>query len=275
MNPVAKESEGRKKYNNDKDVKRYLPSSAFSKTVKSSTTKSLLKFRERKEQQNFKKAQQYKSYQRVMKREGYHTNNNNNKNENTSNIGNRKRHRDDTTSNEIRNDEADSKVIIDNDKSIIKNYANTGVNKFMSEHSHDSPNHQIIHESCEQKSTRVSRNKPEGIEANANGTKHAPLFSSSDLQGKPKQSEKWNKKHNQRQEEQHRADEYKQRQIQMEREKKGKLKQRQERQKLLSARTSKGQPIMKNIALDILNKLQREQQQQQQQQPEVFTLKHR
>ena len=64
------------------------------------------------------------------------------------------------------------------------------------------------------------------------------------------------------QEEQRRAAEYSERQIQMEREKKEKLKRRQERTRLLSARTSKGQPIMKNIAMDILNKLQREQQQQ-------------
>ena len=39
-----------------------------------------------------------------------------------------------------------------------------------------------------------------------------------------------------------------------------KLKKRRQRTKLLTQRTSKGQPVMKNIVQDILQKLQDEQQ---------------
>ena len=132
---------------------------------------------------------------------------------------------------------------------------------------HDSHDGKNMQESNIKKLTIVSMNKPDSTEINSNGRKQILKTSGDDLQNsKNKQSDKWNKKRNQVQEEQRRAAEYSVRQIQMEREKKEKLKRRQERTRLLSARTSKGQPIMKNIAMDILNKLQREQQQQQQQQ---------
>jgi phosphopantothenoylcysteine synthetase/decarboxylase len=183
MNHMVKESAGRKssndpeadsmqiKRNTTKDVKKYLPSSAFNKTVKSSTTKSLLKFRQRQEQQEFKRTQQYKSYQRVMKREGYHTNNNK---------SSRKRHRDDTTTDEHVDDEAEGKVTFDSDAAIIESDAKSGVSKSISECIHDSP----THESYKQKLSTA--NTPENVEKKVDGSKHAIMSTGSgdDLQGK-------------------------------------------------------------------------------------------
>ena len=265
MSSVGKESEARRNHfdaksvtapirrNAPKDGKKYLPSSAFNKTVKSTATKSLLKFRQRQEQHDFKKAQQYKSYQRVMKREGYGTDKDKN---------NRKRHRDEESDNG-----SDTKNNFDNDTSPLKLNNIAGLNDSVSEQMHDSHDDKNMQESNIEKLIIVSMNKPDSTEINSNGRKQILKNSGDDLQNsKNKQSDKWNKKRNQVQEEQRRAAEYSERQIQMEREKKEKLKRRQERTRLLSARTSKGQPIMKNIAMDILNKLQREQQLQQQQQ---------
>ena len=254
MNPMAKERESGKNYydakhssfsprkgNTTKDGKKYLPASAFNKTVKSSTTKSLLKFRHRQEQQEFKKVQQYKSYQRVMRREGYDISKSSN---------NRKRHRDDTSNDECCDGEEVAKANVHSDEMKEE--------KSISERIHDSPDEQLILQGNEQKSATLNDK-----EISSDGSKKALISKGDDWQGKSKHLEKRNKKRNQHQEEQRRADEYKQRQIQMEREKKEKLKHRQERHRLLSARTSKGQPIMKNIALDILNKLQREEQQKE------------
>ena len=262
MNRIVKEGEGRKASNNlkdapthdtkgnapQKDVKQYLPSFAFSKTVKSSTTKSLLKFRERQELQKFKKAQQYKSYQRVMKREGYETNHHG-----------QKRHRDDFISGENGSD-----ANFENDTMAVASEPNTKLNMSTSEsalHTSDKNTHE-----AKQKSQFIFENKQESIDTNTklNTHEHSSMNGGGGVlqdTGKQNHPEKWNKKRKQQEEEQRRADEYKQRQIQAERDKKKKLKQRQERHRLLSARTSRGQPIMKNIALDILNKLQREQQQ--------------
>ena len=269
MSPVGKESEARRnhfdaksvaapiKRNAPKDGKKYLPSFAFNKTVKSTATKSLLKFRQRQEQHDFKKAQQYKSYQRVMKREGYGTDKDKN---------NRKRHRDENGNNEDSDSGSDTKNNFDNDTSPLKLNNIAGLNDSVSEQMHDSHDDKNMQESNIEKLTIVSMNKPDSTEINSNERKQILKTSGDDLQkSKNKQSDKWNKKRNQVQEEQRRAAEYSERQIQMEREKKEKLKRRQERTRLLSARTSKGQPIMKNIAMDILNKLQREQQLQQQQ----------
>jgi hypothetical protein len=274
MSPMAKESEGRKNYFNAKDtgtsaqnkgnaaknMKKYLPASAFNKTVKSSTTKSLLKFRERQEQKDVKKAQQYKSYQRIMKREGYQINDDKNS---------RKHLGDASNSTEYNQHEAHKASIIVDALTGESDFAAQS-NESVSEPGYDSSNKSMN----EQKSTTVNavtKYKQEDTHAKIEGRKNVLEVKSVDLHGKQMQIEKRNKKRKQHDEEQRRADEYKQRQIQIEREKKEKLKQRKQRHRLLSVRTSKGQPIMKNIALDILNKLQREQQQGE----EASTLRHR
>ncbi len=266
MNPVMKESKGRSKDDSNKNAsssykeikphhgKKYLPSSAFIKTVKTSTTKSLLKFRERQEHQELKKAQQHKSYQRLMKREGYDISNNRNS---------RKRLRDDSHDNRHNDDENTTKDKCDSDA--LKNLNNT---EFMDSKSGTTGSQDFTDDlqrqpSKDQKRSSASTNDQGNDKRGKCESERAQMSRADDLQGKYKQSEKWKKKKNHQQDEQRRADENKQRQIQAEQEKKEKLKQRQERHKLLSARTSRGQPIMKNIALDILNKLQREQQQQQ------------
>jgi hypothetical protein len=271
MSPEAKESEGRKKSYNDQtgprsrkvpmNGKKYLPSTAFSKTVKSSTTKSLLKFRERQEQQELKKAQQYKSYKRVMKREGYDI-------MKSTGSQHRKRPRDDN----IEDSKVENSTNMAGETSTLECKAqadfidsNLGIIEI-------SPNDSNI-----QNSTTISMKAQENAKRCKDGTEieHKKISECDDLHKKNIQSSKWTKKKNQQLAEQRRADEYKQRQIQVEREKKEKLKQRQERHRLLSSRTSRGQPIMKNIALDILNKLQREQQQQQQHQQQDVSFKHR
>lgn len=274
MNPVARESKGRNKDNvqygsrslkgkTPMNGKKYLPSTAFNKTVKSSTTKSLLKFRERKEQQELRKAQQYKSYQRIMKREGYDINKN-------TGSQNRKRLRDENI--EVNDAESSKNGNYDSETSILESETQTSFKETNSELSfYDSAvdSHSIIPNN--QISATISTKELKHVKRSKDGVDDTQLSNCNDLQRKSMPSNKWTTKKNHQLLEQRRADEYKERQIKMERAKKDKLKQRQNRHRLLSARTSKGQPVMKNIALDILNKLQREQQHQQQD----GSLKHR
>ena len=278
MNPVMKESKGRSKDDSIKHAsssikgikphhgKKYLPSSAFIKTVKTSTTKSLLKFRERQEHQELKRLQQHKSYQRLMKREGYDISNNRT---------NRKRLRDDSLDNKHNDDENTTNDKCDMDT--LKKSSDTEImdSKSGTSGSQDFTDDLQRQPSKDQKLSSTSTNDQRNDKIGKYGSERVLKSKTDDLQGKHKQSEKWKKQKNHQQEEQRRVAENKQRQIQAEQEKKLKLKQRQERHKLLSARTSRGQPVMKNIALDILNKLQREQQQQQQQQDVVSNMRNR
>jgi hypothetical protein len=106
--------------------KKYLPPTAFDKAVKSPTTKSLLKFRQRQEQHQSKNAQQYKSYQRVMKREGYYEVNHNNKpkrhhNNNNIRLDESNDDRDKGTTKMNHSDNIDTKLTISNDQTIKSN----------------------------------------------------------------------------------------------------------------------------------------------------------
>jgi hypothetical protein len=190
-----------------------------------------------------------------MKREGYcQTNDDKN---------NRKRHRYDTNSNDHNDNKEKYKASLDHESLATESDNKHGVNMSELETIQESTN--IVLQESKQNAHVHLKNKPENINLIADGSKRASMNCGDDANGTRMQTEKSNKKWRQLDEEKRRNDEYKQRQIQIEREKKEKFRQRQQRHRLLSARTSRGQPIMKNIALDILNKLQREQQQQQQQ----------
>jgi hypothetical protein len=232
--------------------KQYLPPSAFNKTFKSSTTKSLLKFRLRQEQQQLKMAQQYKSYKRTMKREGYEIGKINSARYRNSNGSCDDEQNHENASNEIDNKGSTrGKGLIGKSSEMIME-ENSRAND---ENNGKSDNHKTIGKSHIKPSDSAMQEEVIDV----TNDKRPNSENGSTLRQKNTHKHVSNKQ----QAQQNRGDEYTQQQIQKERDRKEKLMLRKERYKLLSARTKKGQPIMKNIAFDILQKLQREQLEKQ------------
>jgi rRNA processing len=198
-------------------------------SVKSPTTKSLLKFRHRQEQQKLMKAQQYKSYQRMMKREGYELSN-------SQKI---------VSNSNVMSDDGGCKI--DASTNALTEYPEM---KPQSDHTSidtsSNPDKKSDDITAEQQAQINHQQKKHRASDTGNGK-------STKMQLQNHQQRK-----NQKQCQESKEMESLERQRRIEHEKKTKFKERQQRHKLLSARTSKGQPIMNNIVQDILRKLQNE-----------------
>jgi rRNA processing len=202
-------------------------------------TKGLQQFRARQEIKRLQTAKQLRSYQRACKREGYEP----------GSGASRKRHSAPTTI--TTTDHAD--VVAEGSSTTTTTGSTESAGP-----SHDA-NMNGIHSPIvidEEKSSSRSSTPPAASRAHAK---------SENL--KKKQSAKKNPPHamhklDKRQQERQQQSQERERLLQQrDQQRQEALQRRRQRHKLLTARTAKGQPVMKNLVQDILNQLQQQQQQ--------------
>jgi rRNA processing len=201
-------------------------------TLKSPATKSLLKFRQRQELQRSLKARQYKSYKRLMKQEGFDFSHGQRKYSVCDGVNG-------TESSEGFQEMVDimpkSQLMLSARNSSENNSEKTKLFDFAGK-SHSNPK--------PPSKTPIDGSRKRCLSENKGGSKidfaHKKHRTTNSHQQKLKENERL------------------ERQQRVEQEKSRKLKERQQRHKLLSARTPRGQPIMNNLVQDILHKLQNE-----------------